>query len=438
MSAPARVVVLGAGFGGLEAMLELEERFSGDAAVDLLLVNESNFFLFTPLLPQIVSSTVEPRHIVQSLRDIRRRRRFRFLRASATGVDLAARRLRSTEGDIPFDYLILALGSIPNFFGLEGAEHAFTLRNLEDAVLLRDSLLDLLEHADHEPDPERKRRLLTFVVVGGGYTGVEVITELHSLLYEHVGPRYRGINIADIRLVLLDAAQEILVGVDPYIARRAQRKLERQGIETRLNAKVIRLGGNRVELAGGETLDAGLIIWTAGVRAHPLLESLPVQRNNVGRIVVTPQLHLPDHPRVFAVGDNALVRGAPPEQSVQVAPVAIEQGKLAAENVTRGIERRPYLDFNFAPQGMLVSLGMNDAVVNIMGFRLHGYAAWLLWNAIHLLKLVGLKKQLQVALDWSLAQLFPRDTSLIRRPPRCKFCHAPAQPDASSPQEVVQ
>jgi len=438
MSAPARVVVLGAGFGGLEAMLELEERFSGDAAVDLLLVSESNFFLFTPLLPQIVSSTVEPRHIVQSLRDIRRRRRFRFLRASATGVDLGALCLRSTEGDIPFDYLILALGSVPNFFGLEGAEHAFTLRSLEDAVLLRDSLLDLLEHADHEPDPERKRRLLTFVVVGGGYTGVEVITELHSLLYEHVGPRYRGINIADIRLVLLDAAQEILVGVDPYIARRAQRKLERQGIETRLNAKVIRLGGNRVELAGGETLDAGLIIWTAGVRAHPLLESLPVQRNNVGRIVVTPQLHLPDHPRVFAVGDNALVRGAPPEQSVQVAPVAIEQGKLAAENVTRGIERRPYLDFHFAPQGMLVSLGMNDAVVNLMGFRLHGYAAWLLWNAIHLLKLVGLKKQLQVALDWSLAQLFPRDTSLIRRPPRCKFCHAPAQPDASSPQEVVQ
>lgn len=438
MSGPARVVVLGAGFGGLEAMLELEERFSGDAAVDLLLVNESNFFLFTPLLPQIVSSTVEPRHIVQSLRDIRRRRRFRFLRAGATGVDLAARRLRSTEGDIPFDYLILALGSIPNFFGLEGAEHAFTLRSLEDAVLLRDSLLDLLEHADHEPDPERKRRLLTFVVVGGGYTGVEVITELHSLLYEHVGPRYRGINIADIRLVLLDAAQEILVGVDPYIARRAQRKLERQGIETRVNAKVIRLGANRVELAGGETLDAGLIIWTAGVRAHPLLESLPVQRNHVGRIVVTPQLHLPDHPRVFAVGDNALVRGAPPEQSIQVAPVAIEQGKLAAENVTRGIERRPYLDFSFAPQGMLVSLGMNDAVVNIMGFRLHGYAAWLLWNAIHLLKLVGLKKQLQVALDWSLAQLFPRDTSLIRRPPRCKFCHAPVQAAASAPQEVVQ
>ena len=438
MSAPTRVVVLGAGFGGLEAMLELEERFSGDAAVDLLLVNESNFFLFTPLLPQIVSSTVEPRHIVQSLRDIRRQRHFRFLRASATGIDLAERRLHSTEGDIPFDYLILALGSIPNFFGLEGAEHAFTLRSLEDAVLLRDSLLDLLEHADHEPDPERKRRLLTFVVIGGGYTGVEVLTELHSLLYEHVGPRYRGINLADIRLVLLEAAQEILVGVDPYIARRAQHKLERQGIETRLGARVARLGPNRVELAGGEALDPGLIIWTAGVRAHPLLESLRVERNKVGRVVVTPQLHLPGHPRVFAIGDNAVVWGAPPEQSVQVAPVAIEQGKLAAENVTRGIERRPYLNFSFEPKGMLVSLGMNDAVVNLMGFRLHGYSAWLLWNAVHLLKLVGLKKQLQVALDWSLAQLFPRDTSLIRRPPRCKFCHAPPQAPAQVPKEVLQ
>jgi len=442
MSIPTRVVVLGAGFGGLEAMLELEERFAGDAAVDLLLVNDTNFFLFTPLLPQIVSSTVEPRHIVQSLRDIRRRRRFRFLRASATGIDLGGRRVRTTEGEIPFDYLVLALGSVPNFFGLEGAEHAFTLRSLEDAVLLRDSLLDLLEHADHEADPERKRRLLSFVVVGGGYTGVEVITELHSLLYEHVGPRYRGINLADVRLILLEAAQEILVGVDPYIARRAQRKLERQGIETRLGARVTRLNPGRVELAGGEALDAGLIIWTAGVRAHPLLELLPMERNKAGRVVVTPQLHLPEHPRVFAIGDNAVVRGAPPEQSVQVAPVAIEQGKLAAENVTRGIERRPYLNFTFEPKGMLVSLGMNDAVVNLMGFRLYGYSAWLLWNAIHLLKLVGLKKQLQVALDWSLAQLFPRDTSLIRRPPRCLLCHAPAQAPAQAqahaPKEVVQ
>ena len=150
MKEPTRIVVLGAGFGGLEAILELEQSFGDDPAMDLLLVNDTNFFLFTPLLPQIVSSTVEPRHIVQSLRDIRRQRRFRFLRAAATAIDLVGRKIASTAGDIPFDYLILALGSVPNFFGVPGSENAFTLRSLEDAVVLRDNLLDLLEHADHE------------------------------------------------------------------------------------------------------------------------------------------------------------------------------------------------------------------------------------------------------------------------------------------------
>ena len=426
MKEPTRIVVLGAGFGGLEAMLELEQSFSDDPAMDLLLVNDTNFFLFTPLLPQIVSSTVEPRHIVQSLRDIRRRRRFRFLRAAATAIDLVGRKIFSTAGDIPFDYLILALGSVPNFFGVPGSENAFTLRSLEDAVVLRDNLLDLLEHADHEADPERKRQLLTFVVIGGGYTGVEVVAELRDLLYEHIGPRYRGLELADVKILLLEATAEILVGVDPDLARRAQRKLERQGIELRTQARVARLHPGRVELSDGQMIEAGLVIWAAGLRAHPVLESLPVEKNKVGRIVVTPQLHLTDFPRVFAIGDNAIVKGAPVEHTVQVAPLAIEQGRLAAENVVRGVARQAYVNFRYESKGMLVSLGMNDAVVSLMGLKLGGYLAWLLWNTIHLLKLVGLKKQLQVALDWSLAQFFPRDTSLIRRPARCRLCHPPA------------
>jgi NADH dehydrogenase len=178
-----------------------------------------------------------------------------------------------------------------------------------------------------------------------------------------------------------------------------------------------------VELNGGEAIETGLVIWTAGGRAHPLLESLPVKKNPVGRLLVTPHLHLPDLPRVFAIGDNALVEGAPPEQTPQIAPVAIEQARVAAENVARGVARQSYVPFTYEPKGMLVSLGMNHAVVNLMGFKLGGYFAWLLWNAIHLLKLVGLKKQLQVALDWSLGSLFPRDTSILRPARRCRFCH---------------
>lgn len=429
MSPPTRIVVLGAGFGGLEAVVELERRFRDDSSVELLLVNENNFFLFTPLLPQIVSSYIEPRHIVQSIRDIRRHRRFRFLRARVTGLDLANRRVSTTVGELSYDYLVIALGSVPKFFGIEGAEHCYTVHSLEDAVVLRDHILDLLEHADHESDPDRRRQLLTFVIVGGGYTGVELVAELHDLIYRHVGPRYRGIPLAEVKLLLLEAVSEILVGVDPELAAWARRKLEREGIELRTQARVTRVAPGQVGVNGSETIEAGLVIWAAGVCAHPLLDSLPVEKNKAGRLLVTPQLHLPDYPRVFAIGDNAVVRGAPPEQTPQIAPVAIEQARLAAENVARAVSRQHYASFEFEPKGMLVSLGMNFAVVNLKGFKLSGYTAWLLWNAIHLLKLVGLKKQLQVALDWSLAMLFPRDTTIIRQPRRCRLCH-PDQPPA--------
>ena len=425
---PTRIVVAGGGFGGLEAVLELERRFRDDPAVDLLLVSENNYFLFTPLLPQIVSSTIEPRHIAQSLRDIRRDRRLRILRARVTGFDLAARRLKTTVEDVPFDYLIIALGSVPNFFGLEGAEHCFPLYTLEHAVVLRDHLLDLLEHADHEPDPGRKRALLTLIVVGGGYTGVEAVAELRDLLFQHVARRYRGIPVEDVKLVLLEARPEILVGVDPVLAARARRKLEQKGIELRTEAQVTRVGPGEVELKGGEKIPTGLVIWTAGIRANPLLEALPVPKNPAGRVYVTPQLHLPEHARVFAIGDNAVVKGAPAEQTVQVAPLALEQARTAAENAARGVARQAYVNFEFRPRGMLVSLGMNDAVVSLMGLRFSGYPAWLLWNAVHLLKLVGLKKQVQVALDWSLATVFPRDTSILRRPARCRLCHPDAGP----------
>ncbi|MGH9779617.1 MAG: NAD(P)/FAD-dependent oxidoreductase [Candidatus Acidiferrales bacterium] len=426
MTEPKRIVVLGGGFGGLEAVIELERRFRDHPGVELWLVSENNYFMFTPLLPQVVSSYIEPRHIIQSIRDIRRHRCFRFLRARVTGIDLRHRLVHTTARERPYDYLVIALGSVPNYFGIEGVEHCFPLFTLEDAIVLRDHILDLFEHADHEPDPGRRRHLLRFVIVGGGYTGVEAATELHDLTQRFLVPRCRGIESGDASLVLLEATQNILVGVDPKLAARARRKLERKGIALHLGAKVTKVTPKWVELAGGKKIDAGLVVWTAGVRANPLTEHLPLEKNRVGRVLVTPELHLLGHPEVFAIGDNALVDKAPPEQTLQVAPVALEQAKTAAENILRAMNGQPLARFEFKLQGMLVSLGMNDAVVNFMGLKFSGYFAWLFWNAVHLLKLVGLKKQLQVALDWSLATLFPRDISIIRRPARCRLCHGGA------------
>ncbi len=426
MIEPKRIVVLGGGFGGLEAIIELEKRFRDQPGVELWLVSENNYFMFTPLLPQVVSSYIEPRHIIQSIRDIRRHRRFRFLRARATAIDLQQRRVRTTTRDLSYDYLISALGSVPNYFGIEGVECCYPLFTLEDAIVLRDHLLDLFEHADHEPDPERRRHLLRFVVVGGGYTGVETAMELHDLVHRYLLPRCRGLGAGDASLVLLEATQNILVGVDPKLAARARRQMERKGVALRLGAKVTKVTSNSVELGGGEKIDAGLVIWTAGVRANPLAELLPLEKNRVGRVLVTPELHLPSRSEVFAIGDNAIVDKAPLEHTLQVAPVALEQAETAADNIWRAFNRQPYRQFEFKLQGMLVSLGMNDAVVSFMGLKLSGYFAWLFWNAVHLFKLVGLKKQLQVALDWSLATFFPRDISIIRRPARCRLCHGEA------------
>jgi len=419
---PTRVVVLGGGFGGMEAIRVLERRLRRREAVDLLLISDQNYLLFTPLLPQIASSTVEPRHIIQPVRDIRGGRRFRFLRDRVLGLDLRERRVHLAEGDVPYDILVLALGGVTQTFGIPGVEeHAFFFKGLEDAVALRDQVIDLAEHADHEHDPVRRRELLTICVVGGGYTGVELIAELHDFFTRYVVPRYRGIESGDPRLLLLEAGGEILTGVHPILAERARAKLQRDGIEVRLGAPVTRVEAAGVEINGGQIERAGLVVWVAGVRGHQVVEDLGLPLDRAGRVVVNRFLEFPGFPEVLGAGDTVAV-GGHPEASIPIIPSAIAHGRLAARNIVNRLEGRAPVPIEFSPRGMLVSLGMNDAVVDLMGFKFSGYFAWLFWNALHLYKLVGLRKQLQVALDWALAQVFPRDSAIIRRPQRCPIC----------------
>jgi NADH:quinone reductase (non-electrogenic) len=417
-----RVVVLGGGFGGIEAMTGLERRLGRRPDVELLLVSDHNFLLFSPLLPQVASSLVEPRHIIQPIRDIRGRRKFRFRRDRVEHVDLDARRVRLAEGQLEYDRLVIALGGVTPSFGIPGVEaHALNYKSLEDAILLRDHLIDLAEHADHEADAGARRRMLTVCVVGGGYTGVELITELQDFFESYVVPRYRGIEPGDYRLLLLEAGREILRGVHPTLAERARERLRREGIEVRTGTRVTRVLPGSVEIGGAETLAVGLTVWAAGVKGHPILADLPVERDRLGRIVVDANLRLPGHPEVYGVGDAVTVQGHP-EASVPVIPVALAHGRLVADNIVAELDGRPLESIEYKSQGMLVSLGERHAVVEVMGLRFSGYAAWLFWNALHLYKLVGLRKQVQVALDWSLTRVFPRDSAIMRQPPRCPIC----------------
>ena len=429
-----RIVVLGGGFGGIETMHGLERELGSRADVELLLVSDQNYLLFTPLLPQVASSLVEPRHIIQPIRDIRGSRRFRFRRDRVDGIDLAGRRVLLAEGHVDYDRLVLALGGTTPAFGIPGVEtHALNYKSLEDGIVLRDHLIDLAEHADHEPDRDRRRRLLTICVVGGGYTGVELIAELQDFFESYVVPRYRGIEAGDYRLLLLEAGSEILRGVHPTLAERARASLQREGIEVRMGTRVTRVLPGAVEVAGDEPLAVGVTVWAAGVKGHPVLADLPVEHDRLGRLVVDPQMRLPDHPEVYGVGDAVTVAGRP-EASIPIIPAALAHARVAADNIVADLAGRPLRTIEFKPQGMLVSLGERYAVVEIMGLRFSGYAAWLFWNALHLYKLVGLRKQLQVAVDWSLARVFPRDSAIMRRPSRCPVCQQigrPRQRDAA-------
>lgn len=424
-----RIVVLGGGFAGLEAIRVLERRLRDRDDVELLLISDQNYLLFTPLLPQVASSLVEPRHIIQPIRDIRGRRRFRFRRDRVTSIDFAARRVTLAEGDVTYDRLVIALGGTTPSYGIPGVEeHALPYKRLEDGIVLRDHLIDLAEHADHEPDPARRGSLLTVCVVGAGYTGVELIAELQDFFHAYVVPRYRGIDAGDYRLILVEAGAEILRGVHPTLAARAHRRLQREGIEVRINTRVTRVLPGAVEVGEGQQITAGLVVWAAGVKGHPILAGVDAARDRLGRLVVTDVLQLPGHPEVYGAGDAVSIEGKP-QASIPIIPAALAHGRLVAENIVADLQGRALSPIDFAPRGMLVSLGEKDAVVEIMGFRFSGYLAWLFWNALHLYKLVGFRKQLQVAVDWSLARIFPRDSAIMRPVVGCPLCAAPAAAD---------
>jgi NADH dehydrogenase len=415
-----RIVVAGAGFGGLEAVTQLDRMFRRDRDVEILLLSDQNYLLFTPLLPQIASSYTDPRHIIQAVREIRGTEKWRFRQEAVRAV--ANRRVIVDSGPIDYDALILAPGSRTEFFNTPGArENSWDYKSLQQAVELRERIIDLCEHADHTLDAAARRSMLTFVVVGGGYTGIELVTEMSDFLFRYVARKYRGIDASEIQLIVLEAAPDVLGGIGPKLAAHARKRLHLSGIEVRTSTRVTRVLEGAVEVNGNETVAADTVIWAAGVRASELIESLPGPHDRIGRAVVNASLQLEGHPEVFVIGDSAAAVNAP--EAPRVAPVAIEQGRVAARNIGHQWRGEPLEAYEYASKGMLVSLGMNYAVVKIAGIQVSGYFAWLFWNAVHLYKLVGLKKQLQVAGDWVLGLIFPRDAAIVREPRRCKLCN---------------
>ena len=400
---PPRVVIIGAGFGGLRATRAL-----AGAAATVHLVDRNNYHTFLPLLYQVAAAELEPSLIARSVRSlVRGQTNARFVMAEVERIDFDAQVVHSPDQDLPYDYLILALGSVDHFFETPGAEaHCFTLKSLEEGVALRNHILRCVERAAQlgpEQEAER-RRLLTFAIVGGGPTGVEYAGALVELLRHPLQSDYPELDLRrQARVVLLEAAGDLLRGVGggDY----ARRRLEAMGVEVRLNGAVSEVTAEAVVLANGESIATATPVWTAGVRGATLPDELPWSRVRGNRIAVRPTLQAADHDNVFVIGDLAYL-----EQDGQmlagVAQVAMQQGVHAAANIARLLRGVPPQPFRYRDKGTMATIGRNAAVAHIGGRLFTGFPAWLIWLGVHIFFLIGFRNRLVVLIDWAWNYIF--------------------------------
>ncbi|HEY7684649.1 MAG TPA: NAD(P)/FAD-dependent oxidoreductase [Gemmatimonadales bacterium] len=409
---PCTVVIIGAGFGGLRAARALRK-----APVQVVLVDQHNYHLFQPLLYQVATAGLEPEEIAKPVRAILRgQKNLEFRLACVTGIDLGARRVLTDGHPIPYDFLVVAAGAQTNFFGLAGVEqHGFGLKDVADAVKIRNHVLTCFERAMLEPNPEWRRALLTFVVVGGGPTGVEMAGALSELIRLVLVKDYPRLNLKDVRVLLLEAGDRLLAGMPPKLSEAAAATLWRKHVEVRHGAAVADFDGSNTRLKSGEVIPARTLIWAAGVRAASLAERLGLPTGRLGRVVVGPTLQLAGHPEVFVVGDAASLEtdGAP---LPMMAPVAMQMAETAAETIARQLRGEPAVAFRYRDPGQLATIGRNAAVAYIRGIAFRGFPAWVVWLVVHLIQLIGFRNKLFVLINWAWDYFFyERAVRLITR-----------------------
>lgn len=398
-----RVVIAGMGFGGLRAAKAL-----AGSGVELIMVDRNNYHLFQPLLYQVATAGLEQEAIAYPLRGLTRRwHGASFLLAEIRGIDLAGKCVLTDAGTVPYDYLVVAAGSRTNYFGMEGvAEHAFDLKRLDQAEDLRNHILLMFEQASREPDPARRSALLTFVIVGGGPTGVEFAGALRELIVYVLSQDHPGISAAETRIVLVEAVDSLLTAMPAGLRQYALQKLSSMGVEVLLENRVVGATAESVELHGGTVIASHTLVWSAGVAAAELAGHLRnVERGAGGRIVVQPDLSIKGHPEVFVIGDMAccLEGGVP---LPMMAPVASQQGDYAARAILAREQGRSLPPFHYRDKGSMATIGRSAAVAVTAGFSFRGYIAWVAWLLLHLYYLIGFRNRLVVMMNWTYAYWF--------------------------------
>jgi len=393
-----RVVIVGAGFGGLWAVKHLK-----GAPVDITLIDQRNHHLFQPLLYQAATASLAPSEIAWPIRAmLRDRKDVTTILATVVGVDTASHVVRLADGvTVPYDTLIVATGARHGYFGHDEWEKvAPGLKTIEDATAIRSSILTAFELAERETDPARQQALLTFAIVGGGPTGVELAGTIADLAHDTLPQDFRAVDTHRTRVLLIEAGPKVLNGYPDTLSDYAKRALEKLGVELFLGAAVTQIEPNAVTF-GGQRVEASTIVWAAGVRASPAAEWLGAPADRNGRIIVEPDLSVPAHPEIFAIGDTVTVKAPDGSPVPGIAPAAKQEGMFVAETIRRRLDGRtgPQV-FRYHHQGSLAQIGKRKAVIDFGRVKLRGAIAWWLWGIAHIYFLVGVRSRLSVALNW--------------------------------------
>ena len=402
MSPRSRIIIVGAGFAGLRAAQTLAR-----SQADVLVVDSNNYHTFFPLLYQVAAAELEPEDIIYPLRSIfRGKKHIRLLVDKVIGVDLEKRLVNTITQVLPYDFLVLALGSTPYFFGVEGAsEFALQLKTLEDAVAIRNHIILRFERALYETDPEKRQRMVTFAVIGGGPTGVEFSGALAELIRGPLSKDYSALDFKEVRILLLEASDHILPALPEQLQAYALKRLQKMGVEVHLGALVTRIEPESITLKDGTVIPLETTIWTAGVHGAPPPQAtnLPILRN--GQVKVLPTLQFDGHLEVYIAGDLAYLEdnGHP---LPMVALLAFEEGEMAAKNILRQMKGQDPLPFHYLDLMTLAVIGRNAATVRLLGRNFTGFFAWLLWLSVHIYRLIGFRNRLLVLIDWAWDYLF--------------------------------
>ena len=423
-SAKKRIVILGGGFGGMRTAECLEEQLRADPSVSITLVSDTNALLFTPMLAEVAGSSLEPSHISTPLRSSLHRTE--FIRGHAAKIDLEQRRVILDNGspdqgtgatqEIPYDHLVLALGAVSNYLGMANIEkYAFGFKSLLDAIRIRNHVIEMFERADRESDSSQRRALLTFVIAGGGFAGVELAGALNDFAHGIIAD-YPNLRSEELTVVLVHARDRILPELSESLARYAEKKMEERGVRFRLNSRLTDAQPDVVVLNDGE-IRAATLVWTAGTAPNPLLKSLPVERDLRGAVVVDETLAVRGHIDLWALGDCAAVsdtkhgKTCPP-----TAQFALRQAEVLAKNIHAQLESRPTRTFHFDSLGAMCVVGHQTACAELTvpfartrAVRFSGLLAWLMWRGVYLSKLPGVERKIRVLMDWTIELFFPRD-----------------------------